>query len=213
MNLKGSQKSKHLRQSYKLLRNDFRSSNKWEIPCVKRCTVDITGIKLVGIDKTRQSDNSRNILKTVHFFVEDYKIEKLYNNPENYLYRLAQYPHVLTPDYSLYRDMPLALQISNTFKSRWCGAYWQEHGLSVIPTVSWSTFESYGFCFDGLERESVVAISTLGALTEKEYFLSGYFEMKNRINPKSILCFGNAFPEMGDEVIVVSYLETTGRAK
>jgi len=202
-----------MRQNFKLLRNDFRADNKWGIPIIKKCDVDITELLLVGIDKTRISDKSKNTLKTVHFFVDDYKIEKLYNKPESYLFRLAQYPNVLTPDYSLYRDMPLALQINNTFKNRWCGAYWQEYGLSVIPTVSWSTIDSFEFCFDGLEYETVVAVSTLGGLTEKEHFLRGYFEMKNKINPRQVLCFGETFPEMGYEVIKVDYLETTGRSR
>ena len=37
--------------------------------------------------------------------------------------------------------------------------------------------------------------------------------MKKRINPRQVLCFGKTFPEMGDEVIYVSYLETTRREK
>ena len=125
---------------------------------------------------------------------------------------MAQYTHILTPDYSLYTDMAMPVQVINTFKNRWCGAYWQEHGLSIIPTVSWSTDESFDFCFDGLENGTVVAISTLGGLKEKNKFLRGYFEMTKRINPRQVLCFGKAFPEMGDEVIVVPYLEATGRA-
>jgi hypothetical protein len=145
--------------------------------------------------------------------VEDSKLERFYSRPEKNLLCLAQYAHVFTPDYSLYTDMPMAVQIMNTFRNRWCGAYWQEHNLSVIPTVSWSSDESFEFCFDGLEYETVVAISTLGVLTSKEQFLRGYNEMKKRINPKQVLCFGKAFPEMGEEVIVAGYLEATGRAK
>ena len=205
--------SKNIRQNPKLLRNDFPTSGKWDMPIIKKCKVDVENVQLVGSDKIRIKDHSANIYKSVHFFVDDNKLDKYYNDSELYLPRLAQYPHVLTPDYSLYVDMPMALQIHNTFKSRWCGAYWQEHNLSVIPTVSWSTDASYEFCFDGLEYETVVAVSTLGGLTNKDLFLNGYFEMKERVNPKQVLCFGKAFPEMGDEVIAVDYLETTGRSK
>ena len=193
-------------------RDDFKSTGRWGIPLIKKSTVDITKIQLIGSDKIRIIDTTPNIMKTVHFFVDDIKLEKFYNNPEKYLYRLAQYTNVLTPDYSLYTGTPMALQISNTFKNRWCGAYWQEYSLSVIPTVSWSTEESFDFCFDGLEYETVVAISTLGGLRNKKLFLRGYNEMKKRINPRQVLCFGKAFPEMGDEVFVVDYLKTTGRS-
>jgi len=207
------QSSKELRQSFKLLRNDFETAGRWNIPILKKSDVDITRIQLISSNDIRIKDQSPNILETVHFFVDDSRMEKYYGIPESFLSRLAQYHHVLTPDYSLYTDMPMASQIYNTFKNRWCGAYWQEHGLSVIPTVSWSTDESFEFCFDGLEHETVVAVSTVGGLTKKELFLRGYCEMKKRINPKQVLCFGKAFPEMGDEVIMVDYLETTRRKK
>jgi len=59
----------------------------------------------------------------------------------------------------------------------------------------------------------VVAISTLGGLTDKELFLRGYYEMKKQVNPKQILCFGKPFSEMDSEVIFVDYLKTTGREK
>jgi hypothetical protein len=186
---------------------------KYGMPLIKKCNVNAADLQLIGSDKIRKTDKSANIFKTIHFFVEDNKLDRYYNQPRNYLLRLAQYPHVLTPDYSLYTDMPIALQIHNTFKSRWCGAYWQENGLSVIPSVSWSTETSYEFCFDGLEQGTVVAISTVGGLSNKDQFLRGYFEMKKRINPKQTLCFGKAFTEMCDEVIVVNYLKATGREK
>jgi len=186
---------------------------KYEMPLIKKCDIDASALQLIGADKIRITDTSANIFKAVHFFVEDNKLDRYYNKPQDYLPRLAQYPHVLTPDYSLYTDMSMALQIHSTFKNRWCGACWQENGLSVIPSVSWSTEASYEFCFDGLEYGTVVAISTVGGLTDKTQFLRGYFEMKKRINPKQTLCFGKAFAEMEDEVIVVSYLKTTGRER
>jgi hypothetical protein len=211
--LTGAYTSKKIRQNPKLLRNDFPMTSKWNMPIIRRCDVNLEKILLIGSDKIRINDISTNVFKTVHFFVDDNKLDRYFNEPERYLPRLAQYPHTLTPDYSLYTDMPMAIQIHNIFKSRWCGAYWQEHKLSVIPTVSWSTDVSYEFCFDGLEYGTVVAVSTLGGLTNKELFLKGYFKMKERINPKQVLCFGKPFSEMGDEVICVDYLETTGRLK
>lgn len=204
---------RELRQDPFFLRNDFAMIGKYGMPRIKKYDIDISGLQLIGADKIHVTDESDNIFKTVHFFIEDHKLDRYYNQPRNYLMRLAQYPHVITPDYSLYTDMPMALQIYNTFKNRWCGAYWQENGLSVIPSVSWSTEASYEFCFDGLEYGTVVAISTVGGLTNKDQFLRGYFEMKKRIDPKQTLCFGKAFTEMEDDVIVVSYLKTTGRGK
>ena len=49
----------------------------------------------------------------------------------------------ITPDFSLYRDWPVMLQQWNVYHSRWVGRFWQEHGLRIIPTVNWSTPDSY----------------------------------------------------------------------
>jgi hypothetical protein len=204
--------SKYQRQNQKLLRNEYEADNKWGIPLMRKSQIQISDIKLIPFDHTIEDDRF-NLDKTVHFFLEDGKQEKVYDNPDKYISRLAQYVNVLTPDFSLYTDMPLAIQIYNVFKSRWCGAKWQELGLSVIPTISWSTNKSYDFCFTGIEYGSAVAISTLGGLKKKSLFLAGYFEMRERINPQHVLCFGKTFTEMGNEVIFVDYNKTIRRIK
>ncbi len=203
--------SKLLRQDPRFLRNDFESQGVWGMPIIKKCEIDASTLNLIASDHVCSKANSIEKAKTVHFFVDDIKLERYYNQPFRYSRRLAQYASLLTPDFSLYTDLPLAIQIYNTFKSRYCGAYWQYCDLQVIPTISWSTPISYDFCFDGIERESVVAISTLGVHNEKNLFLGGYFEMIKRINPKQVLCFGALFPEMGDETISFPYYLTSRR--
>ena len=104
--------------------------------------------------------------------------------------------------------MPVPLQIYNTFRSRWCGAYLQSKGFKVIPTVSWGLPQSYWYCFDGIEKGSVVAVSTLGVRKEKDFFLQGYSEMLRRLKPKAVICYNTPFDEMGGNIITVSYEET-----
>ena len=66
------------------------------------------------------------------------------------LQKLSEFYCVLSPDFSLFTNMPRALQIESVFKNRWCGAFWQSKGLKVIPTVSWSDEKSFDFCFEGM---------------------------------------------------------------
>ena len=169
--------------------------------------------RFIGADKTNKNAPKFHSLKTIHFFLEDNKLDRYYKSPKSFLSKFAQYRYILTPDYSLYVDMPTALQLYNTFRNRYCGAVWQDNGLIVIPTISWSTNESFEFCFDGIEEGSVVAISTLGSRKEKQLFLNGYFEMIKRIQPTNVLCYGKPFTEMGNEIIYIDYLNTTGRVK
>ena len=73
--------------------------------------------------------------------------------------------------------MPLSLKVYNTFRSRWCGAYLQSKGIRVIPTVAWGEPNTFWFCFDGIEKGSIVAVSTLGVRKEKALFMQGYNEL------------------------------------
>ena len=78
--------------------------------------------------------------------------------------------------------MPLWLQLSNVTKNRWVGAYWQSKGLTVIPTISWGTASSFKFCFDGVEKNSIVAVGMIGSKKDNHFgFISGYNEMCERI--------------------------------
>ena len=146
----------------------------------------------------------------VHFFLHDYRFECVYDNPEILFEKLKQYECLLTPDFSLYQDMPIALQIYSVFKNRWCGAYWQSMGKNVIPTVSWSNEQSFEFCFDGIEEGSLVAVSTHGNRYAKEDFLCGYNKLLQKIKPCGIICYGTPFPEMKGNIIAIPYNHREG---
>lgn len=137
-------KSKNARQNDAFLRNSYYSMSNWDIPLIYNQECDIDDIELIGFHNTKPKD-TKNTNKTVHFFIDDYKFERLWNNTDRYIERLSQYKTVMTPDFSMYSDMPLSMQIYNTFRNRWCGAYWQSNGITVIPTVNWSTEKSFEF--------------------------------------------------------------------
>jgi hypothetical protein len=102
------------------------------------------------------------------------------------------------PDFSLYRDMPLAVQLHNVFRSRLIGAFWQRHGLRVIPTLQWSTPESFDFVFDGLPERSTVAVSTVGVLTDPvatALWRLGMSEALERLRPNLVLLYGLPMPD------------------
>lgn len=196
----------------KILRNQFIGVGEFNIPKLYIDDIDIKEITLMGYDRI-SSKKVGDETNTIHFFLDDTKFEGVYTRPDVGVKKLAKYKAVLTPDFSLYTDMPRALQIYNVFKNRWCGAYWQDFGLKVIPTVGWSDNQSYSFCFDGIERKSIVAVSTLGAKKEKQAFLKGYDAMIERIDPSLVICYDLPFKEMKGDIVYVNYLQATGRAK
>lgn len=198
--------SEQFRSNPLFLRNQFKTEGNFEIPIIKKQDIDVSDFKLIGYDQIKHDDKEHNN-SYVHFFLDDYKFEAMWNNPEPRMEKLNQYRGILSPQFSTYYTMPISLQIYNTFRSRWCGAYLQAKGLNVIPTVSWGLHNSYWFCFDGIEEGSAVAVSTLGVRKEKDFFLQGYNEMLRRIKPKTIICYSKPFDEMKVNIIEVDYAE------
>lgn len=194
-----------MRENELFMRNKYTGQGRWNIPLVRKQGVDVENISLIAYSDTRKSDNDENRKSGVHFFVDDYRFEGIYVHPQNSLNKLSQYAFLLTPDFSLYADMAAWRQVENVAKNRWVGAYWQEHGLTVIPTISWSTPTSFAFCFDGVEKNSIVAIGMIGCKQERLAFMRGYNAMLEHIQPEAIICFGSPFPEMDGNIISVDY--------
>ena len=121
--------------------------------------VDCEPDHLIGFNYAKTSSDAQ---AGIHFFIDDYQFERVWSNPAAYIDLLRRFDCVLAPDFSLYMDMPYPMQRWNVYRSRALGHYWQREGLTVIPTLSWSTPESYGFAFAGLEPGGTYAVSTVG---------------------------------------------------
>ncbi len=193
------------RSKQTFLRNEFDVFGKWNIPFIRKTELDLAGLGLISYTDIKTNDTQENKQRGVHFYIDDYRMEGLYYNPTKSIHRLGQYKFLISPDYSLYSDMPRAIQLFNVFKSRWCGAYWQKLGFNVIPNVGWGDASTYEFCFDGIEKGSIVAVGTIGCRRSKLAFMRGYNEMLKRIEPSAIICFGKPFDEMQGNIIHVDY--------
>ena len=200
--------SKQMRENALFTRNSFETIGKWEYPVIHRQEIPLDGVRLIACSDTRANDREENIACGVHFFVDDWRFEGIYRHPEKTLSRYSQYAFLLTPDFSLYADMPLWKQIENVGKNRWVGAYWQNEGLLVVPTIAWSTARSFEFCFDAVEKHSTVAVGMIGCKGNKPGFMRGYNEMLTRLEPENIIVFGTPFPEMEGNIISVDYMSS-----
>ncbi len=162
---------------------------------------------LIGMNYMLSSENKDT---GIHMYVDDYQFERLWNDPDKYLDAMKDYQCVLSPDFSLYMDMPMAMKIWNVYRSRMLGNYWQRNGIKVIPTISWAEQETYDFCFDGIEEGSVVSISTIGVKQDKEalkIWRDGVTAMIEHIQPSMILVYGG-YIEFDYQSIPVKYYDS-----
>ena len=193
--------------SYVDLTNNF-----WQMPIIENdgyVPKDLTGFNYA---KTKEDKNTG-----IHFFVDDYQFERVWNNPEKYVGILADYDCILSPDFSLYMDMPMPMKIWNVYRSRQVGAYYQSRGLKVIPTISWAEKETFEFCFLGIPKGSIVAISTIGVKQNEEalkIWEEGVTEMLKRIEPSTILIYGGKLDyDFGDTEVLYFENKVTERWK
>ena len=168
---------------YDNLTNDF-----WQMPIIKND--NFVPDDLIGFNYALSSKDKNC---GIHFFVDDYQFERLWNSPEKYIDALMEYDCILSPDFSLYMDMPMPMKIWNIYRSRQIGAYYQSKGIKVIPTISWAEKETFDFCFQGIPKGSIVAVSTVGVKehdTSIEVWTEGMKEMIKQIEPSTILVYG-----------------------
>ncbi len=197
------------------LRNQFdeKGDSKYKIPNIPKAELqdsDFEGLLLLGFDRAKADDTKYNG-RMIHFFLYDYKFENIWKNPNKYIEKLKPYKAVLSPDFSMYREMNPTIQLYNTFRNRFCGAYLASKGIKVIPTVSWGDENTFDFCFLGIPKGSIVAVSTYmvsehgNHKDQKGFFLKGYNEMLKQIEPERIICYNTPFPEMEGNIVFVDY--------
>lgn len=105
---------------------------------------------------------------------------------------VSGYFATLSADFSLFASWPAAVQIWNTYRSRWLGRSWQERGCNVIPTMDWSDEATSGFCFDGVPPDQVLSISVadLRRSHVEQRFCDGLDAMLERLSPRLLLIYG-----------------------
>lgn len=193
----------------------FEGVGDYDVPTLEKTDFD-SRVEFIPFNYAASCKNREN--KGIHFFIDDYQFIRLWNDPDRYMPMLQQFRHVLTPDFSLYTDFPKALQIWNHYRKHWIGAYMQMYGIDVIPTIAWSTTESFEWCFDGEPTNGIVAVSSVGIMNsrrKKELFMAGYNEMLSRLSPETILFYGMIPDECRGNIVKIKSFgeELTERKK
>ena len=140
----------------------------------------------------------------VHFFVSDYMFIGLLNASDDELRELAEARFVISPDFSQYADMTPGQRRHNCLLNRLVAARMQSLGVNIIVNATWSTPDSFAYCFDGIPTGCAIAINSMGVNkhdVSKYLWRQGYAEAIRRLNPCRILRYG---PKMGGELEGIS---------
>ena len=147
----------------------------------------------------------------VHFYEDDWLFERMWRNPKRYLELLRRFNGVILPDFSIYRDMPLVMQLWNIYRSRSIGIWLQQNGIKVIVNVRFGDRRTFCRCCDGLSKHISIAIGTHGTLKNPEdraIFCEGLEVIVRLLEPRVIIVYGAApmaifrkYQDMGIDII------------
>lgn len=173
------------------LRMIFPSSNEFGFPDLARETWVPGDLGAWHLPRQRERAAARD--GAVHFFLDDYRFETAFTSPERTLPRVQAVGGALTPNFSLWRSMPRTAMMWNTYRSLWCGAFWQRNGVRVVPTVCWADPPSFDFCFAGLPIGGTVAVSAVGLKAKTDdvvMFRQGFERMLSVLEPSTVVSYG-----------------------
>lgn len=183
---------------------DMPISGEYDLPVVKGIRIKHPEkIKLVSFDESHLIPPEERKQYTVHFFIYDYKFERVWTYIYKYTKYLLQFKAVISPDFSQYVDMPRAMQIWNLWRCNFMAYWWQSHGIPVIYNACWSDSESFNYTWDGAPRSSCICISSKGCVWEdrkntktdtmvatSSRFKAGLESCVDNLHPKQIVWIG-----------------------
>ena len=147
----------------------------------------------------------------VHFYLPDHYIERVWDNLDHYEAVFGAYRGIVQPDFSLYTNMPIAMQLWQHYRRNWVAQWYQNKGITVIPAPTWGDDESFDFCFEGMPKKSCLAVSTVGCMqnVQNRYILHhGIPEMIKQLEPVQLIIYG-AIDDPIRSMIVLGPMGTT----
>lgn len=159
----------------------------------------------------------------VNWNLDDYKFDGIRGIWHEYKFVLKVLRHfagAISPDFSTNQDFPESIKIYATYRMRAYGYWLGREGIEIINNVRWGTEETFDYCFEGIPKNSIVAIGTVGGgprkLIDRNRFEIGLFKMVEVLKPHTILVYGSANSECfnilrAQGINVVSYHSKTAK--
>ena len=109
----------------------YPSDNLYDIPCLR---LDRQAGQLELPFVPYGTAFKMKTAKTLHYYVEDYRFNTLWENPAKVL------KHAITqsvePNCSLFDTTPIARGLERIYRKRWISRWWQEHGIAIYADLN-----------------------------------------------------------------------------
>lgn len=149
--------------------------------------IDFNNIKWRGFDKIKNIENFDNI--GIHFYIDDFKFESVWIYPHRYIDLFKKAKCVIMPDFSLYYNYPVAIQMYNKYRNHWLYCFYKNCGVNIIPNINISCKENWDWSFISYPKYSVIAHSCIGISKHCDDDLVGLNKIYSLLLPNKVLYF------------------------
>ena len=152
----------------------------------KQCR-EKTNCGLVFYEYDSQFDGSNGIYNTFKYGSA--------SKQQAILKELSEFSFVVCPDYSVYANFPIYMQIGAIGKSREIGYILQSHRIKTIVDFRATYPWSYEAALSGLSKGQTVAVGSLGALRDRKsrnLLCASMIALANCVAPKRVIVYGPA---------------------
>lgn len=152
-----------------------------------------------------------------HFFLDDYRFERLWARPENYVNALSAYQGMIGPGFSIFTDMPRPMQMWNKYRAMALTNYYQRMGISVVPNLVWSDEESLWYMLEGMPTGGTFCVGTVGMpkadQQARDNFQKGIDATLMTLEPDTLLVYGSYRSFNTHDACAVVYYENDNRQR
>ncbi len=147
-----------------------------------------------------KGNNNYKVKAYIHFYIDDQKFDgprsSIWLYPYKALDIIKHFAGIISPDFSTNCDFPDPIKRYNTYRMRAFGYWITTFGIPVINNVRWGTIESWDYCFDGIPKNSIVAIGTVASglrhIENRPLFEFGLKKMVEILKPHTIIIYGSS---------------------
>lgn len=166
-----------------------------DIPCMLKFDNIILPKKVIPFTARKRIKNKNVFL---HCFLHDFQFSSLITNTKKYIEEFTLYDGVICPDPSITIGGSKTINQAQVYFSRAVGFYLQKNGIFAIPCIRWGDESTYEYCFLGVPKNYIVAISTHGCIMPcrennnelRSNFIKGLPIMLNKLKPKYVVVYG-----------------------
>lgn len=156
-----------------------------------------------------------------HCFTAEKNFHRLYKNFREYEEFFPKIKGLISADFNMYRNYDEKILIDNCLKNRMVDYALQQAGVPMIPTAGFAGESTWEWCFDGLPKNSTVAVTT-NTLYDKEsnrLFIGGINAIVEKLQPTAIVVCGKCpewiakkFPDI-QVIKIPNYVEMVNAAR